>query len=105
MVKIAVLGDTESIKGFACVGLDIFPCDDPGNAASLFRKLTGGEYGIIYMTEALASQLKEEIARFDTALLPAIIPIPGVTGNTGIGIARLSTSVEKAVGSDIIFEK
>ncbi len=27
MVKIAVLGDTESIKGFAAVGLDIYPCD------------------------------------------------------------------------------
>ena len=31
-----------------------------------------------------------------------IIPIPGVTGNTGLGLRSVSKSVEKAVGSDII---
>ena len=36
-------------------------------------------------------------------MLPAVIPIPGVRGNTGIGTKRLSSFVEKAVGSDIIF--
>ena len=53
MVRIAVLGDTESIKGFAAVGLDIYPCDDPQEAARRFRSLTGGEYGVIYVTEEL----------------------------------------------------
>ncbi len=106
MAKIAVMGDTESIKGFACVGLDIFPCDRPDDAPALFHRLTsGGEYGILYLTEALAERLSAEIARLDGELLPAVIPIPGVTGNTGIGVRRLSASVEKAVGSDIIFEK
>ena len=36
-------------------------------------------------------------------MLPAIIPIPGVTGNTGMGIKMVKKSVEQAVGSDIIF--
>ena len=58
--NIAVIGDSESIKGFAAIGMDIYPCDDKENA-------------------------------------------PGVKGNTGIGIKRLSSFVEKAVGSDIIF--
>ena len=34
--------------------------------------------------------------------LPAIIPIPGVSGNTGIGIREIHSAVEKAVGSDIL---
>ena len=34
MVKIAVLGDTESIKGFAAVGLDIYPCDADAESAA-----------------------------------------------------------------------
>ena len=96
MVRMAVMGDTESIKGFAAVGLDIYPCDDPQEAVRRFRSLTGGEYGVIYITEAIFSLLDEQP-------LPAVIPIPGLTGDTGIGVRRLSESVERAVGSDIIF--
>ena len=43
------------------------------------------------------------MARYRESLLPAVIPIPGVRGNTGMGIAMVKRSVEQAVGSDIIF--
>ena len=99
----AVMGDTESIKGFAAVGLDIYPCDDPHEAVRRFRSLTGGEYGVIYITEAIFSLLDKEIRKLDEQPLPAVIPIPGLTGDTGIGVRRLSESVERAVGSDLIF--
>ena len=36
-------------------------------------------------------------------LFRSIILIPGVSGNTGRGIAGVKRSVEQAVGSDIIF--
>ena len=103
MVRMAVMGDTESIKGFAAVGLDIYPCDDPQEAVRRFRSLTGGEYGVIYITESIFSRLDKEIRKLDEQPLPAVIPIPGLTGDTGIGVRRLSESVERAVGSDIIF--
>lgn len=104
MVKIAVLGDAESIKGFSCVGLSLFPVD-LGEAKATFKKLTAGDFGIIYITEEIAQELSEEIAEFDEKMLPAIIPIPGVKNNNGIGLSRLKASVEKAIGSDIIFNK
>lgn len=104
MVKIAVLGDSESIKGFSSVGLDIFPVSTL-DAKETFKKLTSGEYGIIYITEEIAEFLIEEIKEFDEKMLPAIIPIPGVKNNNGIGLNRLKASVEKAIGSDIIFNK
>ena len=34
---------------------------------------------------------------------PAIIPIPGVKNSNGIGMMNVKKSVERAVGSDIIF--
>ena len=43
-----------------------------------------------------------EIEKYKSVPLPAIIPIPGVTGNNGIGMAAVSKSVEQAVGSDIL---
>ncbi len=105
MVKIAFFGDRESIKGFAAVGINTFPCDDLANAKSAFKELCAGEYGVIYITEELAAELETEIAEFDEKFLPAIIPLPGVKNNNGIGVNRLKASVEKAVGSDIIFSK
>lgn len=105
MYKAAVLGDTESIQGFAAVGLDIFPCDDPAGAPALFRKLVGGGYGVIFLTEELAAGLEKELAAVSERMLPCVIPIPGVKGNTGLGLRRLSEAVERAVGSDILFNE
>lgn len=103
MYKIAVVGDPDSIYGFAALGLDIFPVDDPSKGGVLLRNLAENEYGIIYITESLAAQLPDELEYYKTRRLPAIIPIPGVYGNNGIGIASVKKSVEQAVGSDIIF--
>lgn len=103
MYKIAVMGDRDSIYGFASVGLDIYPVDDNIQALRQLRQLAENEYAIIYMTEALMSQLDKELAPYYERPLPAIIAIPGATGNTGFGIARVKKSVERAVGSDIIF--
>ena len=105
MVKIAVLGDTESIKGFAAVGLDIYPCDREENAEKIFSKIVSADYGVIFVTERLVPILKRQIDKTDKQLTPSVVPIIGVSGNNGAGTAALKAAVEKAVGSDIIFNK
>lgn len=103
--NIAVIGDSESIKGFGAIGLDIYPCDNSDEAAHLFRKIADGDnYAVIYMTEELFALVEKERRRYEEKLTPAVIPIPGVKGNNGIGNKRLSSFVEQAVGSDIIFK-
>jgi V/A-type H+-transporting ATPase subunit F len=103
MYKIAVMGDRDSIYGFASVGLDIYPMHGKENVAHQVQRLYENGYAIIYMTENLYSQNEKELSAFNDKWLPAIIPIPGASGNTGVGLARVKKSVEKAVGSDIIF--
>ena len=97
------MGDRDSIYGFAALGLDTFPVTDPAEASKKLRQLAEGEYAVVYITEALAAQIQAEIDRYRLAPLPAIIPIPGVSGNTGMGILNVKKSGEQAVGSDIIF--
>lgn len=103
MYKIAVLGDRDSIFGFAALGLDIYPVDEHQEAVSTLKELSQGAYAVVYITEKLASELAEHIEVYQKAELPAIIPIPGVNSNTGIGIRNVKRMVEQAVGSDIIF--
>ena len=104
--RVAVLGDSESIKGFAAIGLDVFPCDAGADAAGMCRQLAeGGEYAVMLMTEDLFVALEKERNRLAQGVWPAVIPLPGVASDTGVGVARLRSFVEKAVGSDIIFNE
>ena len=43
MYRTAVIGDRDSIYGFAALGLDTFPVTDPTEAARRLRKLAEGE--------------------------------------------------------------
>ena len=102
--NIAVIGDGESIKGFSAVGLDIYPCEGDTDAAALLRRVADSDrYAVIYLTEEVYELAEKERARCAEQLTPALIPIPGVKGNMQTGRQRLSSFVEKAVGSDIIF--
>lgn len=105
MSKIAVIGDKESIYGFAALGLDTYFISYHEDHTALFRKLVQSQsYSIIYITEAAAAMLDREIEKCKSQPAPAIILIPGVSGNTGEGLSAVRKSVEKAVGSDIFNE-
>ncbi len=104
--NIAVIGDSESIKGFGAIGLDMWQCDSCEDSAQILRRVAdSGRYAIIYMTEELFNSCTKELKRYEDRLIPAVIPILGVKGNTGVGSKRLSSFVEQAVGSDILFQK
>lgn len=103
MSKIAVVGDRDSIYGFAAVGLKPFPVTDTKEAAETLKELAEDDYAVIYITEALAQSLEKEIDHIRSNGLMAVIPIPGISGNTGKAMQAVKRSVERAVGSDIIF--
>lgn len=101
MYKIGVMGDRDSIYGFRSVGLTVFPADTGAEGAAILKSVAD-EFAVIFITEKLAAEMENEIAKYRERTVPAIIPIPGVSGNTGIGMKNVSLSVEKAVGSDIL---
>lgn len=103
MYKVAVMGEYDSIYGFAALGLDTFPISDVEKARVQLNRLAQDQYAVIYMTEKLASALEREIEQYKEKIMPAIILIPGVSGNTGAGVAGVKKTVEQAVGSDILF--
>lgn len=75
--NIAVIGDSESIKGFGAIGIDIYPCDNNENAAHLLRNLADNDnYAVIYMTEELLSLLKRKETVMKTDLLLQSFPCP-----------------------------
>ncbi len=102
MYKIAVIGDRESVYGFSSLGLDIYPAYSGDEAKGLIKKLAEENYAVIYITEALAKDASEVIEKYSRVITPAIILIPGVSGNTGEGMSSVMKSIERAVGSSIL---
>ena len=105
MYNIAVIGEKDSIYGFAALGVEIIPVNNAQEAYKGLRRVISQNYAIVYITESIASALEEEIDNYNKENTIAIIPIPGINGNTGIGMRNVKKSVNKAIGSDIIFEK
>ncbi|WP_312651749.1 V-type ATP synthase subunit F [Aminipila sp.] len=103
MHKIGVIGDRESVRGFKAVGLDAFPCVSTEEAKKTLNKIAKEDYVIIFITEGLCKDMQETMDNYREMRLPAIIPIPGVDGNYGVGFGNLKKLVEKAVGADILF--
>ena len=102
MYKIAVMGDVASVLGFKALGLDVYPVAGPEEGHETLHRLARETYASIYMTEQLASQISGDIARYQDSVTPAIIMIPGKSGSLGLGTDALQSSVERAVGADIL---
>ena len=102
MYKIAVMGDSDSVLGFKALGLDVYPVENADEAKRTLRRLSKENCAIVYMTEQLAVQIPDEIARYKDELMPAVILIPGKDGSLGIGRDNVTSSVVRAVGADIL---
>lgn len=102
MFKIAVVGDKDSILAFKALGVDVFPVYDGDEARRTVDTIARDKYGIIFITEQLASLIPDTIARYDKEIVPAVILIPSNQGTLDIGMKRINENVEKAVGSNIL---
>ena len=100
--QIAAVGDWESVMGFRALGLDTYPVADAAEAREKVRELAKTNCAVIYLTEQLAKDMDDVLARYKDELRPAIILIPGREGSLGIGKNNIQTAIERAVGADIL---
>ena len=103
-MRVGIIGDRESVLGFMALGYTVCEVSDVESARRALRSLAQDEhFGIIFITEALAPELTEEIDRYKDTPLPAIITIPAAGGvGEGYGMRALHRAVERAVGADIL---
>jgi V/A-type H+-transporting ATPase subunit F len=102
MHKVAVIGDTASVSGFAALGLSVFCETDGSRISKLINRLAANDFAVIYITEPAAALAADTIKKYRSSRLPSIVLIPAIEGNTGDGMRALHEAVEKAVGSDIL---
>ena len=103
MHKIGIIGDRESVIGLNAA-IEARVVKHPREAARELNKMVEEEFAVIYITEQTAQQIEAEIEKYKGRIIPAIIPVPGIQGNTGMGMKGIKRLVEKAVGADILFK-
>ncbi len=101
--NISVIGNKESILPFRAAGVRVYECNGRGSALKALKS-AAGDSAVIYVTEDVFVMIRDEIAEYDDKPLPAVIPFPGTSGGTGLGMELLNGSVERAIGSNILQE-
>ena len=102
--KIAVVGNKDIILAFKAIGMDVFSVDTPLEGEKIIKDISK-EYAVIFLTEDIAKGMEEVLMKYKAKPYPAIIPIPSHEGSTGFGLLGIKKDVEKAVGTDILFDK
>lgn len=102
MNKIGVIGDRDSIIGFRALSMTVLEATDAAEAERHLRNLAAENYAVIFITENLAEANQEFLQTIRSQKLPAIIPIPSLTGSTGLGMRQVRESVRRAVGMDLL---
>ncbi|MFW6381408.1 MAG: V-type ATP synthase subunit F [Bacillota bacterium] len=105
MYKIGIIGDEDTVLAFKALGIDTFPVEDTEQAKNILHKTAGEDYGVVFLTEQLAQDMEETLERYYTQMLPSIILIPNNKGSLGLGLENIQSSVEKAIGVDILSEE
>lgn len=104
MYKVGIIGDSESVLCFRAVGFSVAEADGQVAALDAFRKFVSEEYGVIFVTEQVSLLISEQINKYKSAPLPAIIILPNNQGSSGMGMNNIMDSVKRAVGADIFGE-
>ena len=98
MYKAAVIGDYDSIYGFASAGMKIVPVSEEKECIRAFKHILNSDYGVVFVTENYADAIDELIEE----PIPAVMYIPSQKGHKGCAMLRLHELVEKAAGADLL---
>lgn len=102
--RVAVIGDKDIVLAFKAAGMDVFAAESAAEAEKIL-KTRAKDHCVIFITEDLASGMGDALEKYKRKAYPAVIPIPSSSGTTGFGMAGIKADVERAVGTDILFNK
>ena len=102
MSKISVIGDRDTVLVFGALGMTVFSTDDFREASRKIAAWVKEGYAIVFITEPLAAQMEQVFDQYKNNPDVALIIIPNNSGSTGVGLANIKKSVEKAIGADIL---
>ncbi|MDR1731183.1 MAG: V-type ATP synthase subunit F [Synergistaceae bacterium] len=106
-LPMAAIGDYEMVLPFQAAGVKpvVLNASNRGDFEHILEKLARENYGVVFIQEDLFIDFTAKIEEINDAYPTSVLPLPGLMGSTGAGLASIRNSVEKAVGMDIFAER
>lgn len=107
--KVAMIGDPVSLAGFSPLGVAVYPLELKAGksryqeALVVWDMVLSSGYAVVFVTEPVYELLESEIIEVLARPLPAVMVIPAVDSNKGLGGAKLDAAIEKALGTKMNF--
>jgi V/A-type H+/Na+-transporting ATPase subunit F len=98
---VAIVGDKTSVAGFGPLGVATFAVDEPGAARDLWPQLSGGDYGIVFVTEPVYAAIADLAAEVADKAVPAVTVLPGAGSPGGVGREKLERAIVRALGTTV----
>ncbi|NPV69725.1 MAG: V-type ATP synthase subunit F [Firmicutes bacterium] len=105
MSKVAVIGNNDAVLGFKALGVSVFPVASAEQAAEALKQASEEDFSVVFVTEPYAAKLDALLTELKARPSPVITVIPDNRGNVGLGMKRIKSRVEKAIGVDILFKE
>lgn len=102
-LPMAAIGDYEMVLPFQAVGVKpvVLDADKRGTFEQILEKLALEKYAVVFIQEDLFVEFQHKVEEINDTYPTSVLPLPGILGSTGAGLASIRGSVEKAVGMDI----
>jgi V/A-type H+-transporting ATPase subunit F len=106
-MPMAAIGDYEMVLPFQAVGIKpvVLDADKRGQFEQILENLAREHYAVVFIQEDLFVDFTKKVEEINDSYDTSVLPLPGITGSTGAGLASIRNSVEKAVGMDIFAER
>lgn len=99
MHRVVAIGIDERVQIFSLIGFEVFSTT-MNDFESLLAMLVEENIAIIYVDEILLCELKTRIKIYQTAKIPAIVPI-SLGAYSSIGKSHIQELAKKAIGMDM----
>lgn len=98
MYKIAFLGDRKSLLMYRTAGFTLLSPESESEVKKDIARLKAENYAIILVSEHIYQLAPKVIESYDDSFLPAVIVLPGFGEEDKLGLNRMNTLIESAVG-------
>jgi V/A-type H+-transporting ATPase subunit F len=103
--RVAIVGDPVSVAGFRPLGFAAYAVEEPTAARDLWPELSGGEFGVVFVTEPVYSAMEDLIQEAADRPFPAVTVVPGAGSAGGVGQEKLDRAIVRALGTTVPFRE
>ncbi|MFQ6111923.1 MAG: V-type ATP synthase subunit F [Nitrospinota bacterium] len=105
MSKVAFIGKRDAVLGFAPLGVEVYMVEGVEEAGEALERAIKSGASAIFLSEELAPGLSEKLEALSRLPLPALTILPGPGAVPRLGRERLRRHMEKALGTDALFQE